>query len=386
MTLKINKAQIIYILVFEVSALLLFFTGGILVQRWIDRRQPLAVLHQAYQILDDNAIVQLPPERQLEYGMIRGMLQVYNEPFTMFIEPPQAELQSNQLQGRFGGIGARLEQAVDKSWLIYPYPNSPAFKAGIRDGDRLLAIDALQIDANTSLETIQAAIRGPVGQTVRLTVNHAQDSVPVIIAIKRQETALPSVTANLLPDTPQVGIINVNVMADSTAQEITNAIHDLQSRGATYFILNLRNNGGGLVEAGVDVARLFLKDGTVIQEQYKGKPVQSFEVTKPGPFVDLPLVVLVNHGTASAAEIASGALQAHHRALLIGTQTYGKNTIQLVFDLIDHSSLHVTSAHWWVPGIEQFAAGHGLQPDVPLSDDETQSAAILQAAVKSLLQ
>ncbi len=385
MTLKINKSLIFYFVVFQLSIVVLFFTGGILVQRWQDGQQPLAVLHEAYQILQNNAIVPLPPERQLEYGMIRGMLQAYNEPYTSFVEPPQSELQTNQLQGKFGGIGARMEQDAEKNWLMYPYPASPALQAGIRDGDRLLAVGELTLSPDTPLDDIQAAIRGPVGENVELTVGHAPDYSPVKVKVKRQEMALPSVTANLLPDNPKVGIVHVQVMADSTSKEITTAIQDLQSRGATDFILDLRNNSGGLVDAGVNTARLFLDSGTVIDQQYKGQPVKSYKVDQPGLLAKLPLVVLVNHGTASAAEIAAGALQAHQRAPLIGAQTYGKNTIQLVFDLIDHSSLHVTAAHWWVPGLDQFTAGHGLVPDVPLSDEDTQSAAILQAAVKRLL-
>ncbi len=386
MTLKINKSLVIYFVVFEVSLALLFFTGGILGQRWLDRRQPLAILHEAYTILEENAVMDLPPERQLEYGMIRGMLQAYNEPYTLFVEPPQNELQTNQLQGSYGGIGARLEQDAENNWLIYPYPDSPAYLAGIRDGDRLLAIGDLQVNANTPLDDIQAAIRGPVGESVVLAIGHMPDFAPVTVKIKRQQTALPSVTSNLLPDAPQVGIVHVQVMANSTATEITTAIQDLESRGATDFILDLRNNSGGLVNSGVDTARLFLDSGVVIQQQYKGQPVKSYTVEKPGLFANLPLVVLVNHGTASAAEIAAGALQAHHRAPLIGVQTYGKNTIQLVFDLIDHSSLHVTAAHWWVPGLDQFSAGNGLLPDVRMSDEDTQSAAILQAALQNLLQ
>ncbi len=386
MSLKINKTLVLYFIVFQVSLLLLFFSGGILFQRWLDNRQPLAVLREAYQILENNAIMDLPPERQLEYGMIRGMLQAYNEPYTMFIEPPQAELQTNQLAGKFGGIGVRMEQDADQNWLLYPYPDSPASQAGVRDGDRLLAVEDLLINPGTPLDDIQSAIRGPAGRSVELTIGHPPDFTPVTVSVKRQEIALPSVAFNLLPDNPQVGIVHVNVMAGSTAEEITSAIHELQSKGAAYFILDLRNNSGGLVDAGVETASLFLNGGTVIQQQYKGKPVKSFDVSNPGPFADLPLVVLVNHGTASAAEIVAGALQAQQRAPLIGTQTYGKNTIQLVFDLMDHSSLHVTAAHWWVPGLENFTAGQGLLPNVTLSDEDAQSAAILQAAVENLLQ
>ncbi len=141
-------------------------------------------------------------------------------------------------------------------------------------------------------------------------------------------------------------------------------MEDLQQRGATAFVLDLRDNPGGLLDAGVDIARLFLKEGSVMQQQYRGQEVKTFEVEKPGPLADLPLAVLINHGSASAAEIAAGALQAHRRATLIGEPSYGKDSIQLVFTLQDGSSLHVTSAQWWIPGLQKPVGEQGLQPDI----------------------
>jgi carboxyl-terminal processing protease len=150
-------------------------------------------------------------------------------------------------------------------------------------------------------------------------------------------------------------------------------------------VVDVRNNGGGLVEAGVDTARLFLKSGIVIEEQYRKQPIVTFEVEREGPFADLPIVVLVNRGTASAAEIFAGAIKGQNRAPLVGTPTFGKDTIQLVFSLSDGSSLHVTSAHWWVPNLEPKIGGNGILPDVPLDEtaDESQQ---LQAAIDTVLK
>jgi carboxyl-terminal processing protease len=365
------------------------FIGGYIFNDWRSG-QPLVgprfpLLGEAYKLLKENAYFELPAEKALEYGMIKGMLQTYNEPYTVFVEPPQHELQTQQLEGKYGGIGVRLERDKQKNVYLYPVANSPAEKAGVLNGDRLFKIDDLVISPETSNDDLQAAIRGPVGQKVNITLGHAPDFVQLTISVERAEVGLPSTTWNLVPNEPRVGIIHIHVIADTTPDEVTKAIKDLQSQGADRFIIDIRNNGGGLVTAGVKMARLFLKDGTVIEEQYKGQPVKPYKVTSPGEFADLPIVVLVNRGTASAAEIFAGALQGQKRALIVGTRTYGKDTIQLVFSLSDGSSLHVTSAHWWIPGTTERITGKGLQPDVAIDENSDDSQSV-QKAVETLLR
>lgn len=340
---------------------------------------PLPLLSEAKRILEENAFFPLPEQSKLEYGMIRGMLQAYNEPFTTFVEPPQHELQTNQLEGRFGGIGVRIERDAENYVYLYPLPDSPALTAGVQEGDRLLAVGSLPVIPETTTDEIQAAVRGKVGEKVNVTVGRKPDYKPIEVAIVRAEVALPSVTWNLASEDARVGVVNIHVIADTTPDEVTRAIEDLQSRGATHFVLDVRNNGGGLVEAGVDTARLFLDSGTVIEQQYRGEEVKAYKVERPGPFADLPITVLVNQGTASAAEIFAGAIKGHGRGLIVGTRTYGKDSIQLVFSLSDGSSLHVTAAQWWVPGLEPKIGSNGIQPDVPLPEGTDDAEALLKA-------
>lgn len=146
--------------------------------------------------------------------------------------------------------------------------------------------------------------------------------------------------------------------------------------------MDLRDNFGGLLDSGINVARLFLTNGIVIEQQFRDKPIEQYKVTKAGALADLPLVVLVNQNTASAAEIISGALQASHRAKLIGVPTYGKNTIQLVFQLLDGSSMNVTSAHWWVPGMDTPRPGQGIKPDITIPDINVKPDPFIQAAIQ----
>lgn len=379
---------IVTFIAFQILVILIAFIGGYLVRGWqSDAPQSSAkfpVLTEAYQLLQANALAPLPDDKKLEYGMIRGMLQAYNEPFTVFVEPPQHELQTQQLQGKFGGIGVRLERDDQNNIYLYPLPDSPALKAGVKDGDRLFKIGALAMSQNMTNDELQAAIRGPIGQKVEITIGHKPDYSPVVLTVDRQEMALPSVAWNLAPTEPSIGVVHVLVIAETTPDEVTKAINDLKAQGAQKFILDIRNNGGGLVDAGVDFARLFLKSGVIIGEQYRGQPEKIFQVDQPGPFSDLPMVVLMNNGTASAAEIFAGALQGQKRAPLIGSHSYGKDTIQLVFSLSDGSSLHVTSAHWWIPGLDgQSISGKGLQPDIPIPDNAGDDQ-FMQAAMNYL--
>jgi len=369
-----------------VFALLLAFGAGFVLRPWYDDTfQPnYPLFNEVVRIIKDKGIKELPHQTQMEYGMIRGILQEYNDPFTVFVEPVQNELQSNELEGKYGGIGVRLERDPQGSLLLYPYPDSPALKAGLQEGDRLLQVEELLVAVDTPFDAIQAALRGPVGQPVRLVIGRPPDYSPVEIAVKRAEVPLPSVTWNLAALDNRVGVIQVNIIAATTPGEIEKAVSDLVQRGAGYFVLDLRNNGGGLLDAGVDTARLFLKQGVVISEQYRGEAVKEFRVDKNGPLSDIPLVVLMNQNTASAAEIVAGALQANQRARLVGTRSYGKDTIQLVYNLKDGSSLHVTAAHWWLPGQEGSLVGRGLLPDVEVQEDPGQPAALLDAAVKTL--
>lgn len=373
-------------------ALVLFtalgFAGGVL----LSPRLQLAggewpILHQAYQILVDNGFKPAPQSPGLEYGMIRGMVQAYDDPYTQFVEPIQHELEGNTLQGSFGGIGVRIGRDSDNHVILYPLPDGPAQQAGLLEGDRLLMIEKLEITSETTDEQVQAALRGPVGERVKITIARAPDYQPVELSIKRAEIPLPSVTWHLDPDSPTLGMIEINVVAASTPDEIQKAVEDLRTRGADGYILDLRDNYGGLLTAGIDTARLFLKEGVIIEQQYKGRDVESYEVEKPGPLAEIPLAVLVNKNTASAAEIIAGALKAHGRAKLIGESTYGKDTIQLVFDLKDGSSLHVTSAHWWIPGLAPMLQGTGVQPDVTIASTEGSSGPdpVARAAADLLL-
>lgn len=335
-------------------------------------RGEFGLLREARDIFMDNSIIEVPDDQALEYGMIRGMLATLNDPYTYFVEPAAHEIQSDQLTGTFGGIGVQIERDTELNWRVFPLPDSPALAAGIQDGDLLLSVEDLPVTSTMDEVTLTAAIRGPEGEDITISIERQGEIL--VFTIERQSIPLPSVTWHLLPDASEIGLVQINRIAGTTAEEIQNGIADLRVQGAQSFILDLRDNGGGLVEAGVDIARLFLAEGDIIHRQFKDQKVVSFSVTEPGTFLDIPLVVLVNSNTASSAEIVAGALRSHQRAIFIGSPTFGKTTIQYVFELQDGSSVHVTSGNWWVP--DQTIP---FEPDYVVSDDPTGTEIILKA-------
>ena len=332
------------------------------------------VLSEAYQLVQEHGYQDLPANPAMEYGAIRGMLSAYGDPHTSFMEPVQAQLNNDTLSGSYGGIGAQMGRDSQGYIVVHPFPDSPASQAGLLDGDRLINVDGTQITPETSMEDLVAIVRGPEGKTVRLTIARPPDYNEMEFSVRRANIPLPSVTSYLDPSEARLGMMRVNVIASSTPDEIQQAVENLKSRGASHFALDLRGNGGGLLNEGVDVARLFLEDGIIIQHQYKDQDVETHQVKKPGPLADIPMVIFVDGNTASAAEIISGSLQAHERAPLIGTHTFGKDSIQLVFELQDESSLHVTSAKWWVPGLEPPVGQGGLQPDITIPTESPEGS------------
>ena len=346
-----------------ILALLVGFSAGIIAAKQLNIVQDFPVLKQAYEILSSHGLKDVSDSPDLEYGMIRGLVNSYNDPYTIFVEPVQHELESNELQGSFGGIGIQLDQDSTGYWILSPFPESPAQKAGILDGDRLLQVDKFQVEPTSSTDSILSAIRGPIGEPVKLTYGRSPDFQPITVSVKREEFNIPSVSWRVIPDEERLGVVKVNLITASSSDEILKAVDNLRSRGVTHFALDLRGNPGGLLEAGISIVKLFLSEGIILQQKFRDQPVKSFLIEEPGPLLEIPLVIFVNEGSASAAEIIAGTLKVHQRAIVIGSPTYGKDSIQLVFDLKDKSSIHVTAAKWWIPGLEPPVGKGGIQPD-----------------------
>ncbi|MFQ5398601.1 MAG: S41 family peptidase [Anaerolineae bacterium] len=329
-------------------------------------RQKFGVFWEAWGRIQANFLGELPDSTQLTYSAIRGVVSELNDPYTVFVEPILHKQDQESLRGKFGGIGATLSRPDPGGAVILdPIPGNPAEVAGILKGDVLVAVDDVTITAEMTVHDIVNLIRGETGTPVTLTVLHEGNDHPITVTIERSEILLPSVTFRILKEDPNIGYIQLSRFSGESANEVKNAITSLQAQGATQLILDMRQNGGGLLDAAVNVADLFLTDGVILYQKTRGQQVElTFSARAETAAPNEPLVVLVDRGTASAAEIVAGALQDRERAVLIGNdQTFGKGSVQMVFDLEDGSSVHVTSARWFTPDRRQIDQ-QGLQPDI----------------------
>ncbi len=330
-----------------------------------DSSSELTLFWEAWQYVDGNFIGELPNSEERTYGAIRGSLALLDDPYTFFVEPVAREQERQSLQGTFGGIGATLTRPEEDGPIILePIPGNPAELAGIEFGDELLAVDGTAVIPEMTVADVANLIRGEKGTKVVLTVRHPGQDEPVDIEIERGDILIPSVTYRTLPENEKIGYIQLTRFSGESSSEMTEALTALLDQDAEALVLDLRGNGGGLLEAAVSVADLFLDEGPVLYQQSKEEGERIYNSSNDTLVPDVPLIVLVDGGTASAAEILAGALQDRGRAALVGSSpTYGKGSVQLVFDLSDGSSVHVTSSRWYTPDRNQLDQA-GLQPDV----------------------
>lgn len=336
-------------------------TGGTLVRD----KNDFDLFWEAWARVENTFIGEIPTSKELTYGAIRGAIALLNDPYTIFVEPVARQQEIQSLQGTFGGIGAFLSRPEGESDIILePMSDNPAEKAGIRSQDVLIAVDGTPITLEMTVAEVAELIKGEIGTIVVLTVRHADETEPVDIEIERDRILDPSVSSRILAEDETIGYIRLTRFSGESSQEIEEAITDLLAQGAERLILDMRRNGGGLLDAAVDITDHFLTDGPILYQQSQSEGERVYSATAETIAPEIPLVVLVDGGTASAAEIVAGALQDRGRALMIGpSDTFGKGSVQLVFDLSDGSSVHVTSARWFTPDRNQIDQ-QGLAPEI----------------------
>jgi carboxyl-terminal processing protease len=307
--------------------------------------------HQNWSQLRQKLLKQPLNNREATYEAIGQMLASLDDPFTRLLKPDQYNSLQLNTSGELTGVGLQiaLDEATDFIQVVAPIDGSPAARAGLQPRDIILKIDDIST-VNLSLDAAAARMRGPTGSRVILTVKREGISEPLEFQLERDRIALNPVYAELQASesgTP-IGYIRLSQFNANATAEVAHAISRLQGEGAQAYILDLRNNPGGLLQAGIEIARLWLDSGTIVYTVNRLGVLGSFEAFGEA-LTDAPLAVLVNQGTASASEILAGALQDNGRAQLVGDKTFGKGLIQSLFDLSDGSGLAVTVAKYETP-------------------------------------
>jgi len=318
-------------------------------------------VHKSFvnQPVDDTALMQ---------GAIRGMLEALNEEHTFYMDPSVFENESSSLSGEYQGIGAMVDTSGEFLTIISPIEGSPAEAAGLRPGDQIIAIDGEDM-AGVDPETARQKVLGEAGTTVVLTIQREGQSAPLEFPIVRAKISVPSVTGKMLEN--DIAYIDINSFGDNTTQELHAKLEELLLQNPKGIVLDLRFNPGGYLNTAVDVMSEFIQDGTVIIEQYGDGKRDTYKASGKGIATQLPIVVLINEGSASASEIVAGALQDYDRAKLVGVQSYGKGSVQIRQPLSnDQGAASITIAHWLTPK-ERAIDGIGLTPDYVIERTES---------------
>jgi carboxyl-terminal processing protease len=298
---------------------------------------------------------------ELSRGAIRGMVEALDDPYSAYLDPEMYQLSLSDFEGKFEGIGAHVAIREGQIVIIAPIPDTPADRAGIKAGDKILEIDGKPTTGMSLAEAV-ILVRGPGGTAVTLLILHEGESEPVAIEIERAEIEVASVYSEMREDT---AYINITHFSSRTGTELLSVLESVALEGATGIILDLRSNPGGILPAVVDVASRFLTEGTVVDVVDNQGEHTTMSVVPKRITTDLPLVVLVDEFSASGSEVLAGALQDYGRATVAGTTTFGKGSVNVLRTLSDGSGLYITTGRWLTPN-GRLIEGKGITPDYEL--------------------
>jgi carboxyl-terminal processing protease len=360
MTPRARRALFTIILFFVVCAML-----GTLLQRKVGAqssedesqiRDNLKQFTNVYALVEQNYAEPITGDKidaVIYDGAIPGMLRTL-DPHSNFYDPKAYAKMREDQRGHYYGVGMVIQQQKNKIYVITPYEGTPSFRAGIRPGDVITAVDGKQVitegsnpDALTSSDAVAKALKGPKGTHVQVTMSREGQTKPLTFDLVRDEIPHPSVDLKY-EIRPGVGYVHLTQFQETTAQEVIDAINSFPNIKGLVF--DLRGNPGGLLSQAVEVCDHLLSKGqTIVSQRGRAYPDQNYTATHGNDGKAFPIVVLVNRNTASAAEIVSGALQDHDRALIVGETTFGKGLVQTVYNLSENTGLALTTYHYFTP-------------------------------------
>ncbi|MGC1378646.1 MAG: S41 family peptidase [Anaerolineales bacterium] len=336
------------------------------------------LVHQKYvdQPLDDTKLMR---------GAIQGMLGSLGDAHTSYMDPAEYKDSNSFLAGSYEGIGAYVDTTGDYLTIMSTIKDSPALKAGLQSGDKIVKIDGKDM-TGISAELVREKVLGPAGTVVTLTILRGTQD-PFDVKVTRAKITIASVESKMLGS--GLAYVQINTFGDTTTQELRAALKDLMAQHPKGLILDLRNNGGGYLDTAVEVGSEFINKGPILFEKYGDGTMKEYDATSGGQATDIPMVVLVNEGTASASEIVSGALQDDKRAKLVGVLSYGKGSVQEWLPLSNNQgAVRITIAKWLTP-LKRTIDHVGLTPDVVVKmtkDDYTAGRdPQLDSAIQTLL-
>jgi carboxyl-terminal processing protease len=310
-----------------------------------DVRDSLRQFADVYSLVEQNYAEPVNADKAIYSGAIPGMLHVL-DPHSNFFDPKSYALLREDQRGKYYGVGMTVGPRNNKVIVIAPFAGTPAYRAGIRPGDIIVAVDGKPTD-NMSTSDVADLLKGPKGTTVHITILREGADKPLEFAVVRDEIPRYSVDLHFLIR-PGIGYLHITGFNETTEKEVSDALDQMGDLKG--LILDLRQNPGGLLSEGVGVADKFLRKGQLIVSHHgRNSPEKRYTATHGDGGKEYPLVVLVNRGTASAAEIVAGAIQDHDRGLIVGETTFGKGLVQTVYPLSENTGLALTTAHYYTP-------------------------------------
>ena len=356
-----------------------------------DSGNPLETLFapfwQAWGFVHDEFVDQPVDDAKLMQGAIRGMLEALGDEQSGYMDPDQYDQANIPLEGAYEGIGAWVDTESEFLTIISPMPGSPAEKAGLQPGDQVVAVDGQDM-SGVPAQLVIRRVMGPEGTTVVLTIHREDVPDPFDVQVVRGRITVPSVESRVLDQ--GIGYIRLSSFGNDTVGDLRSALRQMLAEDPTGVILDLRGNGGGYLSGAVDVSSEFIGEGVILTERFGDGREEVYNADGDGLALDVPLVVLINGGSASASEIVAGAVQDHGRGWIIGERSFGKGSVQNWHPLEDAAgAIRVTIARWFTPNGRSIQ-GDGLLPDITVGYTDEDLAANrdpqLERAIEQLLQ